>query len=139
MTTTDKAARSERTRITGKYIDKLSASRETDHLVGKALGVWPPPFYSSREGDAWGAVEVFAKRRKMHACVRTPFDTRRRDPRMDDDEDHSHPSFPLYWAGFTPMGATGWNGRDDWRASGETMPLAVCRAILRAVHCKPQL
>lgn len=117
-------------RITAKYIDSLSESRETDHLVGKVLGEWPPPFYSTNRGDAWKAVEAFAKLRKMHASVRTPFETRLRP---------GHPSYPLYWAGFTPMGTTGWNGRDDWRGSGETMPLAVCRAILRAAHCKPQL
>lgn len=124
-------------RITGKRIDKLPAGREMDHLVGKVIGVWPPQFYSTQNGDAWQAVELLAKQRKMHASVRTPFDTRRRDPRGEDGD--YHPSYPSYWAGFTVMGATGWNGRDDWRASGETMPLAVCRAILRVAHCKPQL
>lgn len=33
-------------------------------------------------------------------------------------------------AGFTECGATGWNGEPDFRGTGETAPLAICRAAL---------
>jgi hypothetical protein len=108
-------------RLTGKRIDAMPAGREMDRLVAKATGN-PVHRYSDQYEYAWGALEGFADGHEMHADVRTPFG----------------PGDP-FWAGLTPMNVTGWNGRSDWRASGETMPLAVCRAILRAAHCKPQL
>ena len=44
-----------------------------------------------------------------------------------------------YHVGFTPKGATGWNGRPDYRAAADTMPLAACRAALLVAARTPQL
>ena len=38
-----------------------------------------------------------------------------------------------WWAGFTPLGVTGWNGRPDYEASGPTPMVAICRAALLTV------
>lgn len=32
-------------------------------------------------------------------------------------------------AGFTPLGTTGWNGRPDWKGSGDDAPMAVALAV----------
>lgn len=37
-----------------------------------------------------------------------------------------------FWAGFTPHGTTGWNGKPDHWTSAETMPHAICLAALKA-------
>ena len=75
--------------------------------------------YSTDLARAWTVVEKLGTR--FHAVIRTPFD----------------PFRPcgggyLYSCGFTPHGVTGWNGRHDFEAMGETLPLAICRAALRA-------
>jgi hypothetical protein len=36
-----------------------------------------------------------------------------------------------WWAGFTPLATTGFNGRPDHTARGATPALAICRAILK--------
>ena len=38
-----------------------------------------------------------------------------------------------WWAGFTALGSSGWNGRADHKGSGVTGPLAICRAIVAAL------
>ena len=38
-----------------------------------------------------------------------------------------------YWAGFTPHLTTGWNGTPDHNTRDETLPLAICRAALKAL------
>lgn len=35
-----------------------------------------------------------------------------------------------WWAGFTPHSTSGWNGRPDYAAFGETAPEAICKAAL---------
>jgi hypothetical protein len=40
---------------------------------------------------------------------------------------------PLWNAGFTPHGMTGFNGRPDFCGHGDTAPLAICRAALAAL------
>lgn len=45
----------------------------------------------------------------------------------------------LCWAGFTPHGFTGWNGRADYRSHGTTLPEAVARAALLYVAYAPGL
>lgn len=44
-----------------------------------------------------------------------------------------HPGNPECWAGFTPHGATGWNGRPDHWTSGPTEEMAVALAALAAL------
>lgn len=39
-----------------------------------------------------------------------------------------------YYAGFTPLGTSGWNGRPDFGASGDDAPHAVCLAALLALE-----
>jgi len=39
-----------------------------------------------------------------------------------------------WWAGVTPHGTTGWNGRSDIQAHGATEEEAVCRCALLLVH-----
>jgi hypothetical protein len=39
----------------------------------------------------------------------------------------------LAWAGFTPLGVSGWDGRPDYEVGDLTLPLAVCKAALLAV------
>lgn len=56
------------------------------------------------------------------------------DPKGD------NPGIGHTWnAGFTPHGTTGWNRRPDWRASGETPALAICRAALKVRMQEPTL
>lgn len=40
------------------------------------------------------------------------------------------------WAGFTPLGVTGWNGVPDNWTCADTLPLAICRAALKAARAK---
>ena len=39
-----------------------------------------------------------------------------------------------YFAGFTPLGVTGWNGRPDHQKGAETPELAICLAIEKALE-----
>ena len=39
-----------------------------------------------------------------------------------------------WWAGFTPHGVTGWNGRPDHEESGATPMVAICLAALGVVR-----
>jgi ABA sandwich protein len=86
------------------------------HFDGRLIPGGLLPRYSTDFSAAWGVVEEM-ERRGFHGVVRTPFTP----------EDGYH-------AGYTPHGSTGWNGRPDHRGSGETAPLAICRAALAAVQ-----
>lgn len=44
-----------------------------------------------------------------------------------------------WFVGFTQGGATGWNGRDDYCASGESLAIAVARAAVFTLACKAKL
>jgi hypothetical protein len=77
----------------------------------------PVPRYST-DGTAMLALWAEMQKRGWWGQVRTPF---------DDDE-------KVYWAGFTQWGFTGWNGRPDYPASGETAPEAVALAALAALE-----
>jgi hypothetical protein len=80
---------------------------------------WRPARAPSEDiADAWDVVEWMAGR--FHAVVKSPF--------MAGEP---------YHAGFTPLGCTGWNGRPDFAGSGETAPLAICRAALLALAALP--
>lgn len=70
--------------------------------------------YSTNIGAAWQVVEELSDR--FHLQLTSPFQ-------------FNEP----WWAGFTPLGVTGWNGRPDFKASGDTAPLAICLAALKAV------
>ena len=43
-----------------------------------------------------------------------------------------------WWAGFTPLGTSGWNGRPDYEASGPTPMVAICRAVLLTIRGKEE-
>lgn len=69
------------------------------------------PDYSTDPGTAWRVVEKLSA--KCWWKLSTPFER----------------GLPC-WAGLTPHGVTGWNGRPDVEASGADIPLAICRAAL---------
>lgn len=69
------------------------------------------PPYSTDIAAAWLVVEKLSDR--FHCRIKTPF--------MAGEK---------YFAGFTPLGVTGWNGRPDHEGSGDTAPLAICLAAL---------
>jgi len=71
---------------------------------------WAP---STEITSAWVVVQTL-HRRGYWCQMRTPFD--------DDD--------PRCWAGFTPHGMSGWNGRPDHWTHAKTLPLAICLAAL---------
>lgn len=76
--------------------------------------VEPFPHYSDNLGEAWLIVGKMSS--DWHMRLLSPF-------RKGD----------LWWAGFTPLGSTGWNGKPDHEASAETAPLAICRAALKVI------
>lgn len=72
------------------------------------FGEWQP----SRDIiAAWEVVEKLMQR--YHWRLSTPFE-----------------ALDQHYAGLTPLGMTGWNGRPDILAGAVTMPLAICRAAL---------
>lgn len=75
------------------------------------------PAFSTNIGAAWLVVQELES--AFHATLKTPF--------MKGD---------MYWAGFTPLGATGWNGRPDFSGKGHTMPLAICHSALLVVRAR---
>lgn len=94
----------------------------TDEWSGRpgdkhAARAWVPP-YSTNIAAAWEVVDELVHR--FHTVVKGPF-------HVGSD----------WFAGFTPVGVTGWNGRPDHKASGSTAPLAICRAALLAVRASP--
>ncbi len=44
----------------------------------------------------------------------------------------------IWWAGFTPRGTSGWNGRPDHEVGDVSLPLAVCKAAVLAVMSKQE-
>lgn len=85
------------------------------HYVPK-LGdeLFPHPKFSTDIAAAWEVVEKLSQH--FHLKLNSPFVT-------------GQPWF----AGFTESGVTGWNGVPDFTAKGDTAPLAICRAALKAV------
>lgn len=73
------------------------------------------PAYETDIAAAWQVVEKM--REKYHWRIQTPFETK-----------------DYHWAGLTPKGVTGWNGRPDFDEKAETAPLAICKAALAAVR-----
>lgn len=48
------------------------------------------------------------------------------------------PESDSYWyAGYTPMGVTGWSGRPDLEAKGSSASEAICRVALLVIDYKP--
>jgi hypothetical protein len=119
--------------------DEMKAGRELDARVaecvmGKQAASWGGfglmedaeriavdlPHYSTDIAAAWLVMDEM-DRRGFHGRLTTPFE----------------PGQP-YFAGFTPHGMSGWNGRPDHEGSGDTPSLAICRAALAAVgHATP--
>jgi len=92
---------------------RYSGNRPTGFRPGKSQSLQEVPAFSTSIAAAWEIVDK-ASEMGYHARVKSPF--------MPGE---------LYWAGFTPHGSTGWNGRPDYEGSGETAALAICRAALR--------
>jgi hypothetical protein len=69
---------------------------------------WSP---TTNIADAWRIVEKLQSRYWLD--LKSPFEAGEQ-----------------WQAGFTERGATGWNGKPDFRGAGETAPLAICRAAL---------
>jgi hypothetical protein len=86
---------------------------ELDRLIGRLIFATETRLRSFRTMIGAGILLTYQQDRGYWAQIRTPFVTG-----------------DLYWAGFTPLGATGWNGVPDYYASGPTLPLAVCYAAL---------
>jgi hypothetical protein len=80
------------------------------------------PHYSTDIAAAWQIVEMM-ERRGYWCQMRTPF-------QAGDGGDG-------FWAGFTPHGTSGWNGRPDHWTDATILPLAICLAALRAVGALP--
>lgn len=80
---------------------------------GRFCAVKPVPFYSTSWSDAALVLDELAK--THHWRLLSPF----------------LPGEP-WFAGLTPHGCTGWNGRPDVEASGKTGPEAICKAALAA-------
>lgn len=76
------------------------------------------PNYSRDIAAAWLVVRNI-EHRGYYWKIHTPF--RQGDP---------------HFAGVTPQGITGWNGRPDFEGSGETMPEAICKAALLVVRAE---
>lgn len=76
---------------------------------------WSPP---TKIGDAWLVVEKLQNRFWLE--LKSPCS-----------------SGGKWFASFAPLGASGWNGQPDFCGTGETAPLAVCRAAL-AVFAKTE-
>lgn len=94
----------------------MDAGRQLDALIAEKVMGHRVLYYSTDISAAWLVVEELNKR--GYWCqMRTPF-------QAGDDGDG-------YWAGFTPHGVSGWNGRPDHWTSAETLPLAICLAALR--------
>ena len=91
----------------------IRSLRKLDALVAehviKKTGVVPA--YTT-----WAGVEAVVKNREQagfHWLVKSPF---------QDGEP--------YWAGLTPKGVSGWNGKPDFYQSGSAEPIARCLAAL---------
>lgn len=121
----------------------MEPGRELDALVAEKVMGWeqvqdPPhtyiayntptgfrlpeeiPAYSTDLNAAWKVVEAM-RRRGFWCQMRTPFGTP--EQKLDDG----------CWAGFTPHGTSGWNGKPDNWTSAPTAPHAICLAALKAV------
>lgn len=95
----------------------MPAGPELDTLLVEALGLTRiAPFYSNN--DIWGP-SIMSRMSELGWCARigSPFT-----------------AGDKWWAGFTPMGMSGWNGSPDYDCPGETFALAVCRAAVLAMQ-----
>lgn len=78
----------------------------------------PIPHYSISRQIMWAVINQMSSAHNRWCQMRTPFGGSSGDG---------------HWAGFTPHGTTGWNGRPDFFTKAAHMPLAVCRSALKAV------
>ncbi len=79
------------------------------------------PYFSTDANATYHLMAKFTD--KFHWLIRSPFT----------DEYN-------YWiAGLTPKGVTGWNGKPDYEAQGETLMEAVCKAALLVEPLPPEL
>lgn len=73
----------------------------------------PLPRYQTDIAAAWELVGATSD--KYHWVIKTPFELN--EP---------------FFAGLTPLGITGWNGRPDISGDGDTAPEAISAAFLKA-------
>jgi len=107
-------------------IGRCSWFTERGPVYSPENAVWPPrqedgyaevkpvPFYSTDVGEAWAVVAQLQDR--FHWRLTSPF----------------QPGEP-WFAGVTPLGTSGWNGRPDIEACGETPAMAICLCALKAL------
>lgn len=100
----------------------MKAGRELDALVAeKVMGDvgGTVPYYSASLEAMWLVIDAMYQR--GYWCqMRTPFQAG-----ADGDG---------FWAGFTPHGTSGWNGKPDHWTRADDMPHAICLAALEAVE-----
>lgn len=88
---------------------------KTHHIDSKPL-----PSYSGNPSHTYGVMMEATD--KYHWVIKSPF-TRGGE----------------WFAGLTPYGVTGWNGKPDFSATGKTMQEAVCKCILTTVTITHEL
>lgn len=122
-------------------IDEMQAGREMDALVAEKVMGWkksrllhnivnnyrlenpkgnleiPPPY--STDIAAFKIVIDKMIERGFHWIIKTPF--------TPDD---------YYFSGLTPIGVTGWNGKPDFSASGDSIMDTGCRTALKAMEAR---
>jgi hypothetical protein len=72
----------------------------------------PVPYFSTDASATYNLMLKFTN--NFHWLIRSPF----------------LPEYNYWIAGLTPSGVTGWNGKPDYEAQGETMMEAVCLVVL---------
>lgn len=108
-------------------IDSMVAGRELNELVAREVMGWHSKYWrpSTDRRHIWHLVAQL-ECDGYWLKLTSPFDP-------------SDPNLNQWHAGFTPHSTTGWNGRPDWRASGDTAMLAICRAALKVRMEEPAL
>ena len=106
-------------------IDRLVA----DHVMKWVMGDEWWPYWFDLDGTkmvniddwhptrSWEHTGMVIERMesKYHWVIKTPF-------RLGEK----------YWAGLTPLGVTGWNGKPDYYIEADTLTVAICLAALAA-------
>jgi hypothetical protein len=72
----------------------------------------PVPYFSTDASATYNLMLKFTN--VFHWLIRSPFS----------------PKYNYWIAGLTPLESTGWNGRSDYEAQGETMMESVCLVVL---------
>jgi hypothetical protein len=115
----------------GRELDALVANKVMGYQILGYASIWTDSvrvirnglgvtFHPSEDTSAAFDTQAELHRRGYHMQLKSPF-----LPDSDAAE-----SGHVWFCGFTPHGTSGWNGRPDFLASGETPALAICRAAL---------